>query len=1150
MATPDPVGETLGLVPSRFRRSADGVTRACVAVAAAAMAVGIAGHALDERPLTTFGTDSRPLAVYTVLVVGLLCVSVWCAPSPTRGRRWCSVVAALAAAALSAGALAVHLVPTDLGLGLHPGGRADEARHVVSAQGAGALLLVALACVVVRRWGRLAQAFAVAGLTVAAASAMATAFGARAFLGMSGVPAMSLPGAVAVASLSVGTIAIRTDVGLGRLVAMPTRGGQLARRGLVVAVTVSVALGVGVLLAHERYRVIGADGAASVYALASLFIALGLVVWQSVWVDRVDQARAAATQDLVASEARARELIEHAPEAIVVLDVERGQFVRVNKEAERLFGLPAHELLKRGPLEVSVPVQPSGLSSGEALAEQLERALAGEVPVFEWTLATPTGQPIDAELRLLRLPDRGRILVRGSIVDVSARKQAESAVRAVEVERAARAAAEADRDRIAALQRITARLLAAPSVDDVAAAFVQQVVPDLGATTGLIYTLTDGGLLRRGNTPDAGDPDWLSIEPDAPTTSAAAVRTRMPVVIVGDADAEAEYPMLANAMRELGYEAFASLPLFAGAELVGVASFGFARTPSDDHWHFLTRVAERVGQALERAQLYEAEQRARRELEYAAERAAAMQRVTQALSRAMTTDEIVNLTATLGIEALGAQAATAGLLDPEGNEYVVRTFGLPPGREPWSSRFDADRRLPGPEAVRLQRPLWFTSAQEMAEAFPETGAFLEHSGFGATACVPLIAWGHPLGFLAAHYREDRVFTQVDRVVFTTLASVSGQALERARRYETERETASVLQQSMLPARLPDPPNVTIGARYSSAGELEVGGDWYDAVALEDGSIVVMVGDVVGRGLKAAAAMGQLRSAASALSLATLHPSDVLAKLDVYAGGLDDARLATMVVARLEPATQTLTYASAGHVPGVLLQPDGTARLLEAPGSVPLDAVAEPRRGELQVDFPPGSTLVLYSDGLIERRGESLDVGLRRITRTVSELHHRDVDAMCDRLMEALLPRAPQRDDVAVLCLRLEPGTAPLKRCFPAAPGELAPLRHALETWLSDAGVTPQRAADLVLAIDEACANAVEHAYDHDQVGNVIVEVARVPEREVVVASVRDGGQWRPERHRPDRGRGLSIIRAVVDDCEIQTDASGTTVLLEQRIAPN
>jgi anti-sigma regulatory factor (Ser/Thr protein kinase) len=206
-------------------------------------------------------------------------------------------------------------------------------------------------------------------------------------------------------------------------------------------------------------------------------------------------------------------------------------------------------------------------------------------------------------------------------------------------------------------------------------------------------------------------------------------------------------------------------------------------------------------------------------------------------------------------------------------------------------------------------------------------------------------------------------------------------------------------------------------------------------------------------------------------------------------------------------------------------------------------VPEAPRDEIERDFPPEATLVLYTDGLIERRGESLDVGFRRLTRTCSSLARLDVEDMCEHLVAALLPRQEQRDDIAVLCVRLdaEPSEA-LRRRFPADPNELAPLRRDLREWLLQAGLSSRRAADLVLAVDEACANAVEHAYEDGQPGEVVVEVSRTADHEVV-ASVQDGGRWRAERRDPNRGRGLRIIEAVVDELDIQTTATGTTLRL-------
>jgi PAS domain S-box-containing protein len=1128
----------------RRRTTPSAIAAACALLTWAAVGVGAAGIAAKERVLSAFVPGMHGITGVIAAALAALGVALWVARASGRSRTVVRLGAAGLAVVLLLAALAEYVSGDRLGSGAFFETAPSTLSGPASPQGIAAALLLCVSFAILRRAPRVAQGFALAAMVIAAAAAVSIAFGVPTLLGVHGVPGASLPAAIAVAALASGVIAVTTEAGVGRLLVAQTRGGKLARRGLVIALGASIGLAVIVFMLDDTFDLLSPDVAASLYLLGSMIIAAGLVLRLAFTLDRVDQARAATLQELVASESRARELIEHAPEAIVVLDVGLGRFVRVNPEAERLFGLSAQELLTRGPLDLSAPVQADGRPSASVFAGHVEEALSGEVPFFEWLIRTSSGRTVESEIRLLRLPDPARRLVRGSIVDVGSRKQAEAALRAVEVERAARAAAESDRDRIAALQRITAQLLAAPSVDDVATAFVRRIVPDLGATTGLIYTISGETLVRRGHTDDAGDVEWSAVDLGAPTTSAAAARSGAPVVIA-EASAAAEFPLLDAAMAELGYAAFASLPLYAGDELVGVASFGYADAPQDEHWAFLGRVAERVGQALERARLFEAEQAARRELEYAAERAAAMQRVTQALARASTPDEVVELTATLGIDALGASASTAGILDEEAGTFIVRTYGFPIEREPWFSTLATERDLPGPLSVRTGEPLWFESADAVVSAFPETLDFMERSGFGAMACVPLMAWGRPLGFLAAHYPDDRPFSDVDRVVFTTLASVSAQALERALRFQAEHETASVLQQSMLPSRLPRVPNLSIAARYSSAGALDVGGDWYDALALDDGSVVVSVGDVVGRGLDAATAMGQLRSAINALALAEPDPCDVLDTLDRYASSIDGARLATVAIARIDPSGGSLVYASAGHVPAVLVLPDGAASLIEPQTSFPLDARPDAERDDARCPFPAGSTLVLYSDGLIERRGESLELGLGRLERIASELHDVDVEGMCDAIMDALLPDGGQRDDVALLCVRREPIAALLRR-IPADPEELAPLRRELAAWLADAGLSPDRAADLVLAVDEACANAVEHAYGFDRQRQVTVEVARPGEHEVI-ARVSDSGHWLDHEQDGHRGRGLNIIRAMVDDCRIESDGNGTTVLLTQRI---
>ncbi len=1139
------VGHTGEPVPHRARLTAPVLVAICAALTALVGAVALLGAVTDASSLSSFGTDTPATKANAAAALVLAGIALWCLGEGRR--RWlraAGIVVALLVAAIGLTALVEYLAQIDLGIDelLASDPTASDAPGRMSPQTAAALMLAAAAMLAARRAPRASQVLASGSLMTAYAAFVAIAFEIDTFFGMDGIPAMSLPVALGVAAVSIGIFALRPDAGISRLLLAPTRGGRLARIGLGVSVLASMLCATVLYFAQHGLDLVPQHVVASIYFLSSGIFAACLVVAIGYSYDRVDRARAIASEELLLSEQQSRALIDNATEAITVLDLEANRFVRVNPAAERLFGLGAAELVQRDVVELSPPFQPDGRPSAAAALEQVERAVAGETPVFEWVHCDATGRPIECEVRLLRLPHPDRTLIRGSIIDVGARKQAEMALRSVASERAARAAAEYARDQQAVFQRTTARLLAAPSVDDVTGIFVREVVPDVGASNALVFLLVDDELVRAGHTEGVAAERWERVSLGADLPSAIAARTREPQLFVPDEGEALRYGDAEQEMRERGERAWGAFPMVVQDEVLGVVCFGFDERPPDDWGRFLSVIAGRVGMALERARIYEAQLAARRELEHQAVRASAVQRVLEGLARATTREEVVEITATLGVDALGAAASTAGLLDEGSDTYDVRTYGLPGSDGPRVTHLATDAEMPGPAAVREGRALWFGSGADLAAAFPATEPFVGATGFEATACVPLVEWGTTLGFLAMHFAEPREFGEVDRAVFTTVASVAAQALARANRFETEHETALALQQSLLPAHLPAT-RASIAARYSSAGELDVGGDWYDAIEQGDGSVVVMVGDVVGRGLSAATAMGQLRSAMSALALAVDRPRDVLAALDRYSPQIDGARLATIAIARIDPVNHVFQYASAGHMPGVVVLPDGTTELLEPVRSLPLDAAPEAPRDEIQRDFPPGATLVLYTDGLIERRGESLDVGFQRLTRTCASLARLDVESMCEHLVAALLPRQAQRDDVAVLCVRLdaEPSEA-LRRRFPADPSELARLRRDLRQWLLQAGLPSQRAADLVLAVDEACANAVEHAYGDGETGEIVVEVSRTPEHDVV-ASVQDGGRWRRSRGDPNRGRGLQIIESVVDELDIQTGATGTTLRL-------
>ena len=406
--------------------------------------------------------------------------------------------------------------------------------------------------------------------------------------------------------------------------------------------------------------------------------------------------------------------------------------------------------------------------------------------------------------------------------------------------------------------------------------------------------------------------------------------------------------------------------------------------------------------------------------------------------------------------------------------------------------------------------------------------------------LPLRARGRALGTLTLDAPAgDRraVSTGLAREV----AGVAALALDNARLYERERGVSHALQLGLLGKALSFE-DVSISAAYRPGAEaLEVGGDWYDAFELTDGSVALVVGDVVGHGLAAAVAMGQLRGAVRALARAGGTPAVVLRQLDMFVESVPDAAGATLAYVELDPERGRLVYACAGHPPPLVVPPDGDATYLWDGRSAPLGSILGTERTEAVARLSGGETLVLYTDGLIERRGEGLDEGLDRLAAE-AVLRAPEGGALADELADALLEGEGQADDVCVLTARRFPAAPVFSHAFRARPSELAPLRQRLGAWLDAQNVDPDAQRSVVLAVSEAAANAVEHGHGSDGLGVVSV-MARVDDGRVAL-SVRDRGGWREPGDPGDRGRGLPIIEAIVDEVSIEQTEGGTVVRME------
>ncbi|MFJ6698349.1 SpoIIE family protein phosphatase [Streptomyces sp. NPDC091272] len=464
-----------------------------------------------------------------------------------------------------------------------------------------------------------------------------------------------------------------------------------------------------------------------------------------------------------------------------------------------------------------------------------------------------------------------------------------------------------------------------------------------------------------------------------------------------------------------------------------------------------------------------------------------------------------------------ARSVLAAVFDGGGEPFLTAT-----GPAPDWHQLPEERRL-ALDGLR-SRPLLSPTADQSG-----AGILLEHPR------GPLALWidlGH-----------RRQFTAEDQLLLSLLAGHLAQGLTRAHQIDQQRETAIELQRAILgPSQLPD----GFAVRYEPATQpLEVGGDWYDTVALPDGRIGIVVGDCVGRGLQAAAVMGQLRSACRALLLQDANPARTLMALDHFAAGIPGALCTTVFCGVLDPATGHLVYSSAGHPPGILAHPEGDTRLLDAGRSTPLAVRPGHPRPEAACVMPARATLLLYTDGLVERRRRPLMDGIGQAGEAVQDGRDTTVDDLASEVMSRLAPAGGYDDDVALLLYR---HPAPLEVTFPAESSQLAPVRSALRSWLNECELPPHTMQSVLVAAGEACANAVEHGHRHTPGKSIRLRAEAMVD--TLRLSVADSGRWKTPRPEANahRGRGVTLMQAMMQQVTITPGPSGTTVEMHARIS--
>ncbi|MFG1779273.1 SpoIIE family protein phosphatase [Micromonospora sp. NPDC049051] len=526
-----------------------------------------------------------------------------------------------------------------------------------------------------------------------------------------------------------------------------------------------------------------------------------------------------------------------------------------------------------------------------------------------------------------------------------------------------------------------------------------------------------------------------------------------------------------------------------------------------------------------------------------------------ALAGTLTLDDVARVALRHAIAAFDADRVTFAVDEGGGGWRMVRRIRgelmdeaderLPPL---WR-RIPPDGQGPVATAARSGKPHFIDDGQPLRDI----AADRHDQKVRSLAAVPLRG-SVVRGALTVGYQAPHVWSAARRALLAASAELVGQAAERARRFETQHGTAQLLQRSMLPEHLPDLPRMRIAARYDPGVDGNAaGGDFYDAFLLPDGGLGIVLGDVAGHDVQAAARMGQVRAALRALALTDPRPDAVLAGLDrlvtsLGAEGDTHELFVTVVFGVVDADRQRLTLASAGH-PAPLIRrcaPDGApvAEYLDLPAGAPLGLGCRPPT--VTVPFAPGDTLLLFSDGVVERRWQDLSAGLETLAVAVAGAGSGDPRALC-AVATAAVPGATE-DDVAVLAVEhaLRPSRSTSME-VPAEPTAPSRVRHWMTGQLTEWRVPESIIGAAVLCTSELTTNALLHAGTAAR-----VEIDLSPER--LLVSVADSGtRGTVTRAQTDtlssRGRGLGLIEELSDAWGTDPTVRGSTVWFEILIPP-
>jgi PAS domain S-box-containing protein len=851
------------------------------------------------------------------------------------------------------------------------------------------------------------------------------------------------------------------------------------------------------------------------------------------------------------------DLLAQVPAAVIAVDLEH-RITLWSPGAEALYGWSAEEALGRSVRELILVDQ-------VPLAEQVAAATHdGGVWEGEVVVRHRDGSDLLVHVRNAPLRDEEGTLVGviGASLDVADARRVET-VRADELRRASAEAAAAA-DRLGRLQRLTAALVPAQEEGEVASTICTEVVSAVGAAAAGVVLVAPGG----SHLDLAGAVGYSEEQLSAyrrvdlaEGTPVATAYLRGEPLLFPDRESFAEaFPGL----RTTGsFHARACLPISVDSTVIGVLAMSFDE-PHDfavEEQMLLLTIARMCGQALERARLITRQERTR-------QREQVVAAASELLSSSLDISETLQTLTALLVPGL-ADYVVVHLVDASGAPRVAAVTHRDPEVTTWAKAqaeavpLDMDAPDGMGRVLRTGEPaLHPATPPELRRrveeiAGPELAAALVPvSGIG----VPIAATGRVLGGLAVVRVEGEPYTDEDLQLVQEIADRAAVAVSHAQAYERERSTALTLQQSLLPRELPAVPGLRYGWRYlpGTAG-VHVGGDWYDVVELDHHRVALLIGDVMGRGLEAAGIMGQLRAAARAHMTADRSPAAVLRALDDTVTRLEQGTITTALVAVLDPATRTLVYASAGHLPPLVARTEGTSFLPLDPGP-PLGTQVGGWT-EHVARLEPGDSLLLFTDGLVEDRTRPVSEGLELLRRSV--VVPAGPHEACEQALRGTGRDLGHDDDTAVLGVTLADEVEAADHFLSVTvtgPTAARKARSAARSALAGWDVPGDVVDDLLVVLTELVVNAVLHAG-----GTADVTLRREPS--AVRVEVRDeerermplpsltalvSAPGRPDDDRLDAviaeldrqgttGRGTTLVAGLAESWGVDLETTGKCV---------